>query len=216
MTSISVHQEAHMNLKMILPAALLTLTLAACSSSQVPQATTDNTQFSTEEQALLQELEANQPEVAKSFREALLQTQEAQIQTQGEIQPQSLASVMESIALGSNSNYNSKYANRGSYPSYDWGRDGCSAPGWVSAIFGDANTRFRPACNQHDFGYRNYRKFGMANEWNRLKIDSKFYSNMLSICSANYAWYNPLRYACNKSAETYYNAVRVAGWYHYY
>ncbi|GGJ29835.1 phospholipase A2 [Deinococcus roseus] len=205
-----------MNLKMILPAALLTLTLAACSSTQVPTSTAPASSISAEDQALLQELEANQPEVARTFREALQQSQEAQVQTQGEIQAQSVTSVMESIALGSNSNYNSKYSSRGSYPSYDWNRDGCSAPSWVSAIFGNANSRFRPACNQHDFGYRNYKKFHMANEWNRLKIDSKFYSNMLSICSSNYSWYNPLRYACNKSAETYYNAVRVAGWSHYY
>ncbi|GEM48245.1 phospholipase A2 [Deinococcus cellulosilyticus] len=200
-----------MNLKMILPAALLTLTLAACSSTQVPGADIQSG-ISAEDQALLQELEANQPEVAQSFREALKQSAEADGQIA--IEPQN--ALMVSIALGSMSNYNSYYSRRGSYPQFNWGRDGCSAPGWVSTIFGDANSRFRNACNQHDFGYRNYRKFGMANEWNRLKIDSKFYSNMLSICSSNYAWYNPLRYACNKSAEAYHAAVRAAGWYHYY
>lgn len=200
-----------MKLNLILSAALLSLTFAACSTTQVPTAVTE-TGISAEDQALLQELEANQPEVAQSFREALKQS--AQADSEITIEPQN--TLMVSIALGSMSNYNNHYSRRGSYTQFDWGRDGCSAPSWVSTLFGDANTRFRPACNQHDFGYRNYRKFGMANEWNRAKVDSKFYSNMLSICSSNYSWYNPLRYACNKSAEAYYLAVVAAGWNHYY
>jgi hypothetical protein len=60
----------------------------------------------------------------------------------------------------------------------NWTSNGCNWPAdW-------ANNTFRPACEQHDFGYRNYGKymrFG-RNETTRNWIDNRFKTELYRIC----------------------------------
>ncbi len=80
----------------------------------------------------------------------------------------------------------------------DWSSDGCS---WSpDNPFG---FKFLPACHRHDFGYRNYKRQGRFNETTRLTIDNKFKSDMYFQCAGNWA--------CNRTADLYYNAVRQFG-----
>ena len=80
----------------------------------------------------------------------------------------------------------------------DWSDDGCS---WSpDNPFG---FKFLPACQRHDFGYRNYKKQGRFNETTRLRIDNNFKSDMYFQCAGNWA--------CNRTADLYYAAVREFG-----
>jgi phospholipase A2-like protein len=80
----------------------------------------------------------------------------------------------------------------------DWSSDGCSAS--PDDPFGFT---FLPACQRHDFGYRNYRLQGRFTEDNRLALDNKFRSDMYGICGWN--WW------CRRTADVYYWAVREFG-----
>ncbi|GAA1271947.1 phospholipase [Saccharothrix xinjiangensis] len=80
----------------------------------------------------------------------------------------------------------------------DWSSDGCS---WSpDNPFG---FQFLPACHRHDFGYRNYKRQGRFTESTRLTIDNKFKSDMYNQCAGNWA--------CNRTADLYYTAVREFG-----
>lgn len=119
--------------------------------------------------------------------------------------------LVQAIALGSIANYEAYYASRASYPQFDWSRDGCSAPEGLSLGYRET---FRPACNVHDFGYRNFRKFStLYNETGRRLADDNFLANMNSIC-------RPMgllsRTACYSAAYAYYSAVRLFGEDHFY
>jgi len=80
----------------------------------------------------------------------------------------------------------------------DWSDDGCS---WSpDNPFG---FKFLPACQRHDFGYRNYKKQSRFNETTRLRIDNNFKADMYFQCAGSWA--------CNRTADLYYAAVREFG-----
>lgn len=109
---------------------------------------------------------------------------------------------------GTVANYNTQYgAYAGTslpYSGLDWTRDGCSAPDGVGLGYRED---FRPACNVHDFGYRNLKVHERTSS-NRLATDDAFYVNMKAICAAK-SWY--ARPACYSAAYAYYQGVRVGG-----
>lgn len=89
-------------------------------------------------------------------------------------------------------------AQRPNADQLDWSDDGCS---WSpDNPFG---FKFLPACQRHDFGYRNYKKQSRFNETSRLRIDNNFKSDMYFQCDGNWA--------CKRTADLYYAAVREFG-----
>lgn len=54
-------------------------------------------------------------------------------------------------------------------PDLDWSSDGCS-----SSPDNPFGFPFTPACDRHDFGYRNYKRQSRFTESNRLRIDDNF------------------------------------------
>ena len=115
---------------------------------------------------------------------------------------------VKSVGWGSTANYNGQYAAYAfsalPYPGLEWSRDGCSAPDGLGLGYRED---FRPACNVHDFGYRNLRVFERT-DGNRKTTDEVFHSNMDVICAAK-SWYK--RPACYSAAYAYYQGVRVGG-----
>lgn len=111
-------------------------------------------------------------------------------------------------AWGTVSNYNSQYAAYSGtalpYAGLDWSRDGCSAPNGLGLGYRED---FRPACNVHDFGYRNLKVY-QRTDANRLSTDDAFYTNMKAICAAKSLLARP---ACYSAAYAYYEGVRVGG-----
>ncbi|WP_376774709.1 phospholipase [Saccharothrix violaceirubra] len=80
----------------------------------------------------------------------------------------------------------------------DWSSDGCS---WSpDNPFG---FKFLPACHRHDFGYRNYKRQARFTEASRLRIDDRFKADMYQQCGSNWA--------CKRTADLYYKAVREFG-----
>jgi hypothetical protein len=92
------------------------------------------------------------------------------------------------------------------YNQFNWSSDSCS---WTPSSLKEL---FDPACQEHDFGYRNFGK-GLTlgrNETTRRWIDDRFRTEMKSICNSKYqAWwqYANLR-ACRSEADTLYAVVR--------
>ncbi|MFC8920790.1 phospholipase A2 [Streptomyces sp. NPDC057116] len=93
---------------------------------------------------------------------------------------------------------------------FNWTTDGCSVP----TGYAPYSEVFRPACVQHDFGYRNYG----ANHELRLSptretknwIDGRFRTEMERVCQDTYL--TPLRHLnCVNAAQAYYLAVSVGG-----
>jgi hypothetical protein len=80
----------------------------------------------------------------------------------------------------------------------DWSSDGCS-----SSPDNPFGFNFVKACYRHDFGYRNYKKQSRFNETTRLSIDNNFKTDLYVICNGNWA--------CNRTADVYYAAVRQFG-----
>ena len=80
----------------------------------------------------------------------------------------------------------------------DWSDDGCS-----NSPDNPLGFNFEPACNRHDFGYRNYKRQGRFTESGRLSIDNNFKSDLYNLCNGNWA--------CNRLADVYYLAVRQFG-----
>lgn len=109
---------------------------------------------------------------------------------------------------GTVSNYNAQYNTYATtslpYTGLDWSRDGCSAPSGLGLGYTED---FRPACNVHDFAYRNLKVYERTDA-NRLTSDDAFYTNMKAICAAK-SWY--ARPACYSAAYAYYEGVRVGG-----
>ena len=115
---------------------------------------------------------------------------------------------IKSVGWGSVSHYNGQYANQGSvnavYPGLDWSRDGCSTPSGLGLGYTED---FRPACNVHDFGYRNLKVY-QRTDANRKTTDEAFYTNMKVICNAK-PWYKEP--PCYTAAYAYYQGVRIGG-----
>jgi Prokaryotic phospholipase A2 len=80
----------------------------------------------------------------------------------------------------------------------DWSSDGCS-----SSPDNPFGFNFVKACYRHDFGYRNYKKQSRFNETTRLTLDNNFKADLYVICNGNWA--------CNRTADIYYAAVRQFG-----
>ncbi|MGY2897092.1 phospholipase A2 [Deinococcus sp. UYEF24] len=115
---------------------------------------------------------------------------------------------VKSVGWGSVNNYNGQYAAYASstlpYPGLDWNRDGCSTPSGLGLGYTED---FRPACNVHDFGYRNLKVLERTDA-NRKTTDEAFHGNMDTICAAK-SWYK--RPACYSASYAYYEGVRVGG-----
>jgi hypothetical protein len=93
--------------------------------------------------------------------------------------------------------------NQIAYPELDWTTDYCSnspdsGPGF----------NFKNACTRHDFGYRNYKRFGVFNSGGKDYSDYIFYNDMKADCAAR-SWYQ--RPTCYSLAWTYYQAVKNFG-----
>jgi Prokaryotic phospholipase A2 len=93
---------------------------------------------------------------------------------------------------------------------FDWSDDGCSGPtpqGWRRV--------FRRACEQHDFGYRNYGKYLSLGRTDATRgwIDDRFKREMTAICVDNYL---VQRNSCLAAAHIMYAAVRAKGRPHFY
>jgi hypothetical protein len=93
------------------------------------------------------------------------------------------------------------------YNSFDWDSDSCS---WTPSSW---KKLFDPACQQHDFGYRNFGN-GLTlgrDENTRKWIDDRFVTEMKAIC--NYRFSDWTQYAnlqaCFKEADVMYRAVRT-------
>lgn len=68
---------------------------------------------------------------------------------------------------------------------------------------------FHSSCDRHDLCYH-YHYYG-GGYYGRLACDNEFRSNMYASCRARYGSLNPLRYACYRTADEYYNWVRALG-----
>ncbi|QGV76925.1 phospholipase A2 [Streptomyces ficellus] len=93
---------------------------------------------------------------------------------------------------------------------FDWSTDGCSVP----TGYAPYSEVFRPACVQHDFGYRNYgANHGLALDPTRETknwIDGRFRTEMERVCQDTS--YTPLaHFNCVNAARAYFVAVNVAG-----
>ncbi|MGI5351317.1 phospholipase A2 [Streptomyces sp. CA-250714] len=93
---------------------------------------------------------------------------------------------------------------------FNWTTDGCSVPIGLTPY----REVFRPACVQHDFGYRNYgRNHELKLDPTRKTknwIDGRFRTEMRRICADRYAEHRRLR-NCRSAAETYYLGVQIGG-----
>ncbi|SER90668.1 phospholipase A2 [Streptomyces qinglanensis] len=95
-------------------------------------------------------------------------------------------------------------------PPFDWTTDGCSVPTGLLPY----SEVFRPACVQHDFGYRNYGgNHALKLDPTRATknwIDSRFRTEMRRICDDRYSTAGRRR-NCRRAADTYYAGVRIGG-----
>ncbi|CAN5418144.1 hypothetical protein BH10ACT1_BH10ACT1_10380 [soil metagenome] len=89
---------------------------------------------------------------------------------------------------------------------YNWNDDGCSnspdKPGGFN---------FLPACQRHDFGYRNYGHGSVKaspSDATRAAVDSRLKADLTKECGR---YSGDQRSSCLSYADTYYAAVRTAG-----
>jgi hypothetical protein len=103
-----------------------------------------------------------------------------------------------------------EFAETPHVPPFNWTNDGCSVP----TGYAPYSETFRPACVQHDFGYRNYGanhelKLSPTRETKNW-IDGRFLTEMRRICDDRHS--SPLPHvACVNAAEAYYGAVQLGG-----
>jgi hypothetical protein len=117
------------------------------------------------------------------------------------------AGYAQGVAWGSISHYAAERRSP-DYSGLDWNYDGCSAPKGLGLGYSDF---FRPACNVHDFGYRNLPRLISIPYWpyNKSRTDLAFLNNMHALCGTKSFWSRP---ACNAAATAYYVVVRDFGW----
>lgn len=94
--------------------------------------------------------------------------------------------------------------SEGHDPRMDYSEDGCSVP--VIGPSGDI-FEFRPACERHDFGYRNAKRLGLFDGYKR-RIDAVFAKDLYDRCGEVFFIGKK---QCKTFAAAYYSAVRVAG-----
>lgn len=113
---------------------------------------------------------------------------------------------------GSVNNYDAQYAAyRGTsqpYAGLNWTRDGCSAPDGLGLGYRED---FLPACNVHDFAYRNLGREAHTPE-NRLRSDAALLRNLQTICGSLARAQRP---GCLAAASAYVRAVRWRGAEHF-
>ncbi|ATY59256.1 phospholipase A2 [Cordyceps militaris CM01] len=85
----------------------------------------------------------------------------------------------------------------------DWSSDGCT-----SAPDNPFKFPFEPACQRHDFGYRNYKAQGRFTSDGRYRVDLNFEKDMVYQCEGVSA-----KKSCWSLAQVYYYAVRAFGAY---
>ncbi|MBZ9750322.1 phospholipase [Deinococcus sp. HMF7604] len=205
----------------LVPAVILSALLAACGQT-APQTAATGSEVSAyaarpelqdaDSQAILARY-GNDPELLKSLQEAygerptVLSLPAVPALTGLDYASDRLAYVKR-VGWGTVSNYNGQYSayagTSSPYTGLDWSRDGCSAPDGLGLGYRED---FRPACNVHDFGYRNLKVY-QRTDANRKTTDEAFHTNMKTICAAK-SWY--ARPACVSAAYAYYQAVRVGG-----
>lgn len=111
-----------------------------------------------------------------------------------------------------------KFAKADHSKPFDWRNNGCSSP----LPYTPFQEVFRRACNQHDFGYRNYgsaTKGGLKLSPTRAtknRIDGKFALELKRTCEDTYAVWNPQRHACLTAGGGYYTAVSQGGDGHFF
>lgn len=204
---------------MLPAAALLSLTLAACSQTAAPTGTLIASDYASRpelqdagSQAILARY-GNDPGLLATLREAYGETPRVlTLPAAPTISGLDLTSdrlaYVKRTGWGTVSNYNTQYAAYNGtslpYAGLDWTRDGCSAPDGLGLGYRED---FRPACNVHDFAYRNLKVY-QRTDANRLTSDEAFHTNMKAICNAK-SWYK--QPACYSAAYAYYQGVRVGG-----
>ncbi|GGI75152.1 phospholipase A2 [Deinococcus wulumuqiensis] len=194
------------------------LLLASCGqqATVIPSLTSDYASRpelqDAESQAILSRY-ANDAGLLQALQEAYGERpSEVRLPQAPALQGQSLAddrlSYIKTVAWGTVAQYNTQYATYSGtaapYSGLDWSRDGCSAPDGVGLGYRED---FRPACNVHDFGYRNLKVY-QRTDANRKTTDEAFYVNMKSICAAKSFLTRP---ACYAAAYAYYQGVRIGG-----
>lgn len=208
--------------KVLLPAVLLSSVLAACGGTSTPTSPAQGSLTApyaarpelqdAQSQAILARY-GNDPGLLAALQEAygerptvLSYPQVSSVSAQDLFTDR--LNYIKRIGWGTVSNYNANYnAYSGTnlpYTLLDWSRDGCSAPSGLGLGYRED---FRPACNVHDFGYRNL-KLWERTDANRATTDDVFYTNMKAICAAK-SWY--ARPACYSAAWAYYEGVRIGG-----
>ncbi|MFE0422089.1 phospholipase [Streptomyces sp. NPDC058953] len=115
--------------------------------------------------------------------------------------------VLSSWTQTSASSYNAWAAanrNQGAWSAYgfNWSTDYCS-----SSPDNPFGFPFASSCARHDFGYRNYKAAGSFTA-NKARLDSAFYEDLKRVCNG---YSGASKTACNSTAWTYYQAVRVLG-----
>jgi len=95
-------------------------------------------------------------------------------------------------------------ANQAAWAAYqfDWSTDYCS-----SSPDNPFGFPFAMSCARHDFGYRNYKAAGTF-DTNKSRLDSAFYADLERVCAA---YSGATKTACDGTAWTYYQAVKVFG-----
>lgn len=102
-----------------------------------------------------------------------------------------------------------KFAKAERVKPFNWRADGCSVPMEDFPY----RKKFKRACDQHDFGYRNYggrsRLKLSPTKATRQKIDDRFLDEMTRTCTDAYKGRS--RAKCRFVAANYYLAVRAVG-----
>jgi hypothetical protein len=97
-------------------------------------------------------------------------------------------------------------ANRQAPGPYNWSDDGCSNSPDKPEGF-----NFLPACQRHDFGYRNYGKGAIKAspfDATRASVDARLRTDLLNECDKHSG---DARTKCQGLAQTFYGVVRTAG-----
>lgn len=110
------------------------------------------------------------------------------------------------VAWGEVAAYDAEYAAqaRAPFAGLDWSRNGCSAPTGLGLGYREL---FRPACNVHDFAYRNLGREARTAD-NRLRSDAALLRNLQTICRSLARAQRP---GCLAAASAYVRAVRWRG-----
>lgn len=86
----------------------------------------------------------------------------------------------------------------------NWTSDGCSwSPDRPLLVY-----NFRPACQRHDFGYRNMKKQKRFTKAMKARVDLQFRKDLYAYCGG---FKGAKRSTCRRLANTYYNVVKRLG-----